>query len=115
MTEAIVLYDISQYREALSVLESLVEYEPLIEPTTLSMVIHNRALCHRELGDLDSAESDFVKAVELCERIGADAMRNKAHWHLARVLMISILIPTLVRLLFGRTPKEMPSPEEPLD
>lgn len=87
MTEAIVLYDISQYREALSVLESLVEYEPLIEPTTLSMVIHNRALCHRELGDLDSAESDFVKAVELCERIGADAMRNKAHWHLARVLM----------------------------
>ncbi|MGH9424010.1 MAG: hypothetical protein ACRD3J_28805, partial [Thermoanaerobaculia bacterium] len=87
MTEAIVLYDISRYREALSVLESLVDYEPRIEPATLSMVIHNRALCHRELGDLDSAESDFVRAVDLCERIGADAMRNKAHWHLARVLM----------------------------
>jgi membrane AbrB-like protein len=35
--------------------------------------------------------------------------------HLARVLMISLLIPTLVRLLFGRTPKETPPPDEPLD
>jgi len=87
MTEAIVLYDGSRYKEALSVLQSLVEYEPVIEPSSLAMVLHNRALCHRELGDLDLAEKTFIKAVALFEKIGADAMRNKAHWHLARVLV----------------------------
>jgi tetratricopeptide (TPR) repeat protein len=87
MTEAMVSYDIARFRDALVVLDSLVEYEPLIEPSTLAMVWHNRALCHRELGDLDSAESNFVKAVAICERIGAEGPRNKAHWHLARVLI----------------------------
>jgi tetratricopeptide (TPR) repeat protein len=87
MTEAIVLYDTSRYREALAVLDSLSLYEHKIDAANLAMVLHNRALCHRELGDLGLAEKNFVAAVSLFERVGADAMRNKAHWHLARVMM----------------------------
>ena len=87
MTEAIVLYDSSRYREALAVLDSLSQYEHKIDAANLAMVLHNRALCNRELGDLDLAEKNFVGAVALFERVGADAMRNKAHWHLARVMM----------------------------
>ncbi|HEV7428352.1 MAG TPA: hypothetical protein VGQ46_18500 [Thermoanaerobaculia bacterium] len=87
MTEAIVLYDTSRFREALVVLDSLSLYERKIDAANLAMVLHNRALCHRELGDLAAAEKSFVAAVALFERVGADAMRNKAHWHLARVMM----------------------------
>ncbi|HXH39722.1 MAG TPA: tetratricopeptide repeat protein [Thermoanaerobaculia bacterium] len=87
MTEAIVLYDSSRYREALSVLQSLSRFESAMETSSLAMVLHNRALCYRELGDFDLSENQFVKAVSLFEQIGADAMRNKAHWHLARVLV----------------------------
>lgn len=35
--------------------------------------------------------------------------------HLSRVFLISILIPTLVRVLFGKTPPDTPSRAEPLD
>jgi tetratricopeptide (TPR) repeat protein len=87
MTEAIVLYDSSRYRDALAVLDSLSKYEHLIDASNFAMVLHNRALCYREIGDLSLAEKNFVAAVALFERVGADAMRNKAHWHLARVLM----------------------------
>jgi tetratricopeptide (TPR) repeat protein len=87
MTEAIVLYDSSRYQEALAVLDSLSRYEHVIDASNLAMVLHNRALCQRELGDLSLAEKNFVAAVALFERVGADAMRNKAHWHLARVMM----------------------------
>jgi tetratricopeptide (TPR) repeat protein len=86
MTEAMILYDSSRYREGLSVLQSLVGFESVMETSSLAMVTHNRALCYRELGDFDLAENHFVKAVALFEQVGADAMRNKAHWHLARVL-----------------------------
>lgn len=35
--------------------------------------------------------------------------------HLARIFMISLLMPTLVRVLFGKTPPDTPPRSEPLD
>jgi tetratricopeptide (TPR) repeat protein len=87
MSEAIVLYDSSQYRKAIAVYTELAPFQPQISGHTLGLALHNEGLCHREMGDFAQAETCFVRAIALCDRLQMTFLRAKAHWHLARVLM----------------------------
>jgi tetratricopeptide (TPR) repeat protein len=87
MTEAFVLYDNSQYRKAAVVYAGLSPLHPQIPPQTLALALHNEGLCHREMGDFGPAESCFVNAIALADRLQMTLLRTKALWHLARVLM----------------------------
>ena len=87
MTEAALLYDASLHRDALEALAKLRPYESSMEPSAFGMLLHNRALSHREVGDFERAESFFIQAVSIFERTGAIALLSRAHWHLARLVM----------------------------
>jgi tetratricopeptide (TPR) repeat protein len=87
MTEAFVLYDSSQYRQAADIYYELAPLHPNIPLQTVAQALHNEGLCHRELGEFGRAEACFVEAIALCERLQLTSLRAKAHWHLARVMM----------------------------
>ena len=87
MTQAGTLHDASLYSEALEVMAGLGPHEPSMDSTTLGMLILNRAMTHREVGDFGRAEVCFVQSLRILEQIGATALVSRAHWHLARLLM----------------------------
>jgi tetratricopeptide (TPR) repeat protein len=87
MSDALVLYDSSQYRQAAAVYVELMPLHPQIPLHMVAQALHNEGLCRRELGEFDQAESCFVRAIALCDRLQLTSLRAKAHWHLARVLM----------------------------
>lgn len=87
MTEAFVLYDSSQYRQAADIYYELAPLHPNIPRQTVAQALHNEGCCHRELGEFGLAESCFVKAIALCDRLQLTSLRAKAHWHLGRVMM----------------------------
>jgi tetratricopeptide (TPR) repeat protein len=87
MTEAFVLYDSSHYRQATDIYLDLAPLHPNIPLQTVAQALHNEGCCHRELGEFGRAESCFVKAIALCDRMQLTSLRAKAHWHLGRVMM----------------------------
>jgi tetratricopeptide (TPR) repeat protein len=87
MSEAIVLYDSSQFRQATVIYEELTALHSQVPTHTLALAFHNEGLCRRELADFSQAEMCFVKAIDLCDRLQMLGLRAKAKWHLARVLM----------------------------
>jgi tetratricopeptide (TPR) repeat protein len=87
MTEAIVLYDSSQYRQAAGVYVELAPLQHQMPLATIALALHNEGLCRRELGEFASAEKCFVQAIAFCDRLQLTSLRAKAHWHLARLLM----------------------------
>ncbi|MEO6260473.1 MAG: hypothetical protein ABIP63_08985, partial [Thermoanaerobaculia bacterium] len=87
MTEAGFLADACLFREALEAFEKLRPCESTMEPLTFGILLLNRAIAHREVGDFDRSEACFVQAVRIFEQIGAMALVSRAHWHLARLLM----------------------------
>jgi tetratricopeptide (TPR) repeat protein len=87
MTDAFVLYDNSQYRKAAAVYAELSPLHAQIPPQTLALAWHNEGLCHREVGEFARAETCFVNAIALADRLQMALLRTKALWHLARVLM----------------------------
>jgi tetratricopeptide (TPR) repeat protein len=87
ITEGIVLYDSSQYREGLSIYAGLGIFHSQMAPETLAVALHNEGLCYREIGDFEQAEKCFLKAIELFEQMHSGGLRAKAHWHLARLFM----------------------------
>ncbi len=87
MTEAGFLADACLFREALEAFEKLRPCESTMEPLTFGILLLNRAIAHREVGDFDRSETCFVQAVRILEQIGAMALVSRAHWHLARLLM----------------------------
>ncbi len=87
MSEALVLYDNSQYRQAAEVYSELAPLRQQIHGQTVAHALHNEGLCHRELGEFDRAEACFVESIALCDRLMLNSLRAKARWHLARVLM----------------------------
>jgi len=87
ISEGIVLYDSSQYRQAIEVYAELLPFHAQMPKQTLALALHNEGLCHREVGEFERAEGCFVKAIALFDQMQNTALRAKAHWHLARVLM----------------------------
>ena len=87
MTEAVMLYDASLFREALDVMARLRPHEASMDATSFGTLLLSRAMTHREVGDFELAEACFVQAVRIFEQIGATALLCRAHWHLGRLLM----------------------------
>lgn len=87
MTEAVILYDSLQYRQAIAVYDELRAEYAQLPASTLAQVRHNEGLCHREVGDFERAEGCFVQAIDLCDHLQLGVLRAKARWHLARVFM----------------------------
>jgi tetratricopeptide (TPR) repeat protein len=87
MTEAVIFYDSSQYRQAIAVYAELRAQYAQLPPGTLAQARHNEGLCHRETGDFEKAEECFANAIDLCDHLQMSVLRAKARWHLARVLM----------------------------
>jgi len=87
MTEAVMLYDASLFREALDVMVRLRPHEPSMDATAFGTLLLSRAMTHREVGDFERAETCFVQSVRIFEQIGATALLCRAHWHLGRLLM----------------------------
>jgi tetratricopeptide (TPR) repeat protein len=87
MTEAVIFFDSSQYRQAIAVYGELRAQYGQLPPGTLAQAHHNEGLCHREIGDFEKAEKCFAKAIDFCDHLQMSVLRAKARWHLARVLM----------------------------
>lgn len=87
MSEAIVLYDSSQYRQAADVYAELAPLHARVPDNLVAQAVHNEGLCHRELGDFEQAEACFIRAIDFCDKLQMTSLRAKAHWHLARVFM----------------------------
>lgn len=87
MTEAVILYDSSQYRRAIAVYDELRPEYAQLPASTVAKARHNEGLCHREVGDFEKAEECFVTAIDLCDHLQMGVLRAKARWHLARVFM----------------------------
>ena len=106
MTEAAILYDSSQHRQAIAVYDELRGEYAQLPASTLAQARHNEGLCHREIGDFEKAEECFMKAIDLCDHLQMPVLRAKASWHLARVFMrranhdAAILILNPLRLEF---------------
>ncbi|HEX3578708.1 MAG TPA: hypothetical protein VHY33_09110 [Thermoanaerobaculia bacterium] len=99
MTEAFVLYDSSQYRQAADIYYELAPLHPNIPLPTVAQALHNEGLCHRELGEFGRAEACFMKAIAFCDRLQLTSLRAKAHWHLARVMMRQAKYDAALRIL----------------
>ena len=87
MSEAFVLHDNSQFREAIGVYAELAPFQLQMSTQSLALALHNEGISHREIGDFERAEGCFVKAIALFDQIQNLVLRAKAHWHLARVFM----------------------------
>lgn len=87
LSEAAFLADSRSHQQSLEALEKLASYESSMDPLTFGILLHNRAIAHREVGDFARSEVCFVQAVRVLEQIGATALISRAHWHLARLLM----------------------------
>jgi len=63
MTEAFVLYDSSQYRQAADIYQELAALHPNIPLQTVAQALHNEGLCHRELGNFGRAGHRTVRSL----------------------------------------------------
>jgi tetratricopeptide (TPR) repeat protein len=84
-TEAIVLWQLRRFREALAIYHAL-EAAALPEQERAA-VWQNMALCYRELNDLTTAERYFAHAIEVCTKLGMLTSIAKMRWHLGSVLL----------------------------
>jgi tetratricopeptide (TPR) repeat protein len=76
-----------KYRDAIDVYERLAG-PGRMDSMTEAFVQHNAAFCFRQILELDRAEACFLRAVDLFERLRMAVCRTKAHWCLARVMVM---------------------------
>jgi tetratricopeptide (TPR) repeat protein len=84
-TEAIVLWQLHRFREALATYQSL-ENE-VLSTEERAAIWQNIALCHRELGDFEAAGQYFTRAIEIWTKLGMLTYIAKIRWHLGCVLL----------------------------
>lgn len=84
-TEAIILWLLRRFREALVIYRDL-ESE-LLSVEERAAIWQNIALCYRELGDFKAAGQYFAQAIEICTRFGMLTSIAKMRWHLGCVLL----------------------------
>ncbi|MEA2166035.1 MAG: hypothetical protein QOK37_4162 [Thermoanaerobaculia bacterium] len=76
------LYSSRRFREALIVHLEIANSRN-VSPRWQASALHSAAMCHRELGEMDSAIDCFVKAIAAFEGAGMMSFRAKARWTLA--------------------------------
>ena len=84
--EAAMVYEARDYRAALEIWSS-VEGHPALDTTTRIGIIHNLALCHRELGHLDKAVEGLSRCITEHEMTGAPTERTRSRRNLGQTLV----------------------------
>jgi tetratricopeptide (TPR) repeat protein len=88
MFSSTVAYSKRDYRRAAQLFEQLADFVSSSgDSRSLASVKQNLAACYRELGDSELALRCFGEAITLFERLGMDAERVRATWHVGRVLL----------------------------
>ena len=82
----IMLSSTKRFREALAVHLEIAN-DKAVTPRCYAAALQNAAICHRELGEIDSAIDCFVKAISAAETVGMISFRAKTRWTLARILV----------------------------
>ncbi|HEX3069679.1 MAG TPA: tetratricopeptide repeat protein [Thermoanaerobaculia bacterium] len=80
----ITLWSTGRFREALNTHLEIVG-DKTATLRYQATALQNAAICHRELGDFDSAIECFVRAINAAEWAGMISFRAKARWTLARI------------------------------
>ncbi len=75
-----------RFAQALAIQKSLAANARL-DSTSRAFALHNTAVCHWELSQLEEAKFVFVQAIGEFERLGIATMRAKARWLLGQVLL----------------------------
>jgi tetratricopeptide (TPR) repeat protein len=75
-----------RFSQALAIQKSLAANARL-DATSRAFALHNTAVCHWELSQLEEARFVFVQAISEFERLGIATMRAKARWLLGQVLV----------------------------
>jgi len=92
------LQSVQRFREALAIHAELAESADISDMRRVT-ALHNRALCHHELGEFDSAASYLVQAIAGYERLGMITARTKSRWALAQLFMKQSKHEQAVKLL----------------
>ena len=82
----ITLYGARRFAEALRVHREIAVQEGL-GPRWRASAWHNAAICHRELGEIDSSVQCFTQSIAAFEAAGMMSFRAKARWTLARIFL----------------------------
>jgi tetratricopeptide (TPR) repeat protein len=81
MTEALVLSDTNQYREAMAILsETAADAEQRHDHHTLAICLHNSAECARALGDRAAAADLDARALKHFEELGTTVDKPRVRW-----------------------------------
>lgn len=84
--EGAILFESARYAEALGVW-SAIEDSAALDTTTRIGMIHNVAICHRELGQLDKAAEGLRRCVDEYEMTGAVTERTRSRRSLGQTLV----------------------------
>jgi len=83
IVEASVLFHQSRFRESRELFVSLIESAKEVgKPETLARLFANVANCEVRLGEFDSAESYFARALSLYEAVGLETGKIRTRWNL---------------------------------
>jgi tetratricopeptide (TPR) repeat protein len=86
LAEGITLYTARRFSEALRIHEEIAAQDA-IAPRWRASALQNAAMCHRELGDADTAIKCFTQSIAAFEAAGMMSFRAKARWTLARIFL----------------------------
>ncbi|HYR28476.1 MAG TPA: tetratricopeptide repeat protein [Thermoanaerobaculia bacterium] len=84
--EGAILFEAARYHEALEVWTT-VEHHDALDTTTRIGMIHNVAICYRELGQLDKAAERLSRCVEEHQMTGAVTERTRSRRSLGQTLV----------------------------
>jgi tetratricopeptide (TPR) repeat protein len=86
LAEGITLYTARRFSEAVRIHEEIAA-QHAIAPRWRASALQNAAMCHRELGDADTAIKCFTQSIAAFEAAGMMSFRAKARWTLARIFL----------------------------
>jgi tetratricopeptide (TPR) repeat protein len=84
--EGVMVFETHDYNAALAIW-STVEDDPALDPTTRVGMIHNAAICYRELGQLDKAAERLSRCIEEHEMLGSATERTRSRRSLGQTLV----------------------------
>jgi tetratricopeptide (TPR) repeat protein len=97
--EAAAHYGCHDYVRALEVWEGIAEYLDSADTLGRAQLLHNKAMCHRELGRLEQAEKAFCEAAEVYRSLGMDVDHLKCLFSLGITLTMQAKYEMAIRML----------------
>ena len=84
--EGAMVFETRDYEKALTIFDD-VENDPALDGPTRVSVIHNIAICYREIGQLDKAAERLSRCIEENEMLGAATERTRSRRNLGQTLV----------------------------